>query len=122
MQQPGSKPPEDVPALMAILRSTAEEQLTLVQHGGDYQALQSALDFGRWIKVPTIMLGEARNNFKSAMDERRKEEMHRQRRLQMGIASINSPPPASAPTTPGDAAAVARSSTCSAEMVGIIAL
>lgn len=33
VQQPGSQPPEDVPALMNILRSTAEEQLSLVQTG-----------------------------------------------------------------------------------------
>ena len=38
VQQPGSQPPEDVPALMNILRSTAEEQLSLVQHGNDHRA------------------------------------------------------------------------------------
>ena len=88
MQQPGSKPPEDVPALMQILRSTAEEQLTLVQQGNDQQALQSALEFGRWIKVPTIMLGEARNNFKAALDKRRHVEVQRLRRLEMGIGNL----------------------------------
>ncbi|KOO32431.1 hypothetical protein Ctob_007992 [Chrysochromulina tobinii] len=88
VQQPGSKPPEDVPALMQILRSTAEEQLTLVQQGNDQQALQSALEFGRWIKVPTIMLGEARNNFKAALDKRRHVEAQRLRRLEMGIGNL----------------------------------
>ena len=41
VQQPGSVPPEDVPALMQILRSTAEEQLSLVQ-GGKLIALEPA--------------------------------------------------------------------------------
>ena len=48
VQQPGSVPPEDVPALMTILKSTAEEQLTLVQKAEDHSALQAALQFGRW--------------------------------------------------------------------------
>ena len=66
VQQPGSVPPEEVPALMTILRSAAEEQLSLGQHGENVSALQSALEFGRWIKVPAIMLGEARNTFRKA--------------------------------------------------------
>ena len=53
VQQPGSTPPEDVPALMTILRSAAEEQLMLVQELDSLSALLSALEFGRWIKVPT---------------------------------------------------------------------
>ena len=51
VQQPGSTPPEDVPALMTILRSAAEEQLLLVQELDSLSALLSALEFGRWIKV-----------------------------------------------------------------------
>ena len=39
VQQPGSVPPEDVPALMEILRSTAEEQLSLVTSGNDEKQL-----------------------------------------------------------------------------------
>ena len=73
VQQPGSKPPEDVPALMTILRSAAEEQLSLVQSVDNFAALQSALDFGRWIKVPPIMLGMARNNFLAAQEERKRK-------------------------------------------------
>ena len=98
VQQPGSKPPEDVPALMKILRSTAEEQLSLVQHGTDHLALNSALEFGRWIKVPTIMLGEARNNFKATKEKNRKEEVQRLRRLEMGIEAID--PVTGVATTP----------------------
>lgn len=49
VQQPGSKPPRDVPALMTILRSAAQEQLDMVQRGDDYGALNMALEFGRWI-------------------------------------------------------------------------
>lgn len=85
VQQPGSQPPDDVPALMAILRSAAEEQLALVQSGDDASALQMALEFGRWIKVPTILLGEARNRFKAAADTRREAEKTRARRAQMGM-------------------------------------
>ena len=73
VQQPGSTPPEDVPALMAILRSAAEEQLHLVQREENVSALQAALEFGRWIKVPTIMLGEARNNFRAAQEARKRK-------------------------------------------------
>ena len=73
VQQPGSQPPSDVPALMAILRSAAEEQLSLVQKMDNVAALNSALEFGRWIKVPTIMLGEARNNFNKANAERKRK-------------------------------------------------
>ena len=51
---------------MEILKSAAEEQLSLVQRGDNISALQAALEFGRWIKVPAIMLGEARNNFRAA--------------------------------------------------------
>lgn len=46
VQQPGSMPPSDVPALMNILRSAAEEQLSLVQDAEDVSALQAALEFG----------------------------------------------------------------------------
>jgi hypothetical protein len=86
VQQPGSVPPEEVPALMTILRSAAEEQLALVQTGSDESALRSALEFGRWIKVPTIMLGEARNVFKASQEARKKEALQRQRRLSLGLA------------------------------------
>lgn len=72
VQQPGSVPPEEVPALMEILKSAAEEQLSLVQRGDNISALQAALEFGRWIKVPAIMLGEARNNFRAAQDARKR--------------------------------------------------
>ena len=73
VQQPGSTPPEDVPALMTILRSAAEEQLTLVQELDSLSALLSAIEFGRWIKVPTIKLGEARKNFMSAQEARKRQ-------------------------------------------------
>ena len=95
VQQPGSVPPEDVPALMTILRSTAEEQLTLVQKAEDYSALQAALQFGRWIKLPTLMLGEARINFKKTQDAKKKEQLHNLRKLQLGhtIQNPNDLPP-----------------------------
>lgn len=95
VQQPGSVPPEDVPALMTILRSTAEEQLTLVQKAEDYSALQAALQFGRWIKLPTLMLGEARINFKKTQDAKKKEQLNNLRKLQLGhtIQNPNDLPP-----------------------------
>ena len=101
VQQPGSQPPDDVPALMAILRSAAEEQLALVQSGEDPQALQMALEFGRWIKVPTILLGEARNRFKAAADARREAEKTRARRAQMGMKTGGGGDGSSASEAPG---------------------
>ena len=89
VQQPGSIPPEDVPALMIILRSAAEEQLELVRNGDDAAALQSALEFGRWIKVPAIMLGEARNQFRTAQEKRKKDEKQAKRRIEMGLLCAN---------------------------------
>lgn len=86
VQQPGSKPPKEVPQLMNILKSAAEEQLEMVQRGDDYVALNMALDFGRWIGLRTIKLGEARNNFKLHQDDRKKEEKERARRLDLGLA------------------------------------
>ena len=54
VQQPGSMPPSDVPALMNILRSAAEEQLGLVQDAEDMSALQAALEFGAWHQILTL--------------------------------------------------------------------
>ena len=73
VQQPGSTPPEDVPALMTILRSAAEEQLMFTQKLDSLSALLSAIEFGRWIKVPTIKLGEARRNFMNAQEARKRQ-------------------------------------------------
>ena len=91
VQQPGSKPPKEVPQLMNILKSAAEEQLEMVQRGDDYVALNMALDFGRWIGLRTIKLGEARNNFKLHQDERKKEEKERARRVDLGLADSDEP-------------------------------
>ena len=85
VQQPGSVPPEEVPALMDILRESAEEQLTLVQGGSDAFALQSALQFGRWIRVPMTNLRGARNVFFKAQQRRDEERAERQRRLDLGF-------------------------------------
>lgn len=85
VQQPGSVPPEDVPALMEILRSTAEEQLGLVTSGNDEKALASALQFGRWVKLPALMLGEARNNFKLSQDFAKERDKQRKRRIELGL-------------------------------------
>ncbi len=85
VQQPGSTPPEDVPALMEILRRTAEEQLEIVTSGSDEKALGSALQFGRWVRLPALMLGEARNNFKQAQDFAKKRELELQRRRELGL-------------------------------------
>ena len=101
VQQPGSVPPEDVPALMTILRSTAIEQLSLVQGGTDDAALQAALGFGRWVKLPTLMLGEARNAFKASKDQLKREEKQRQRRLELGIVKAAEGSPGAA--SPGGA-------------------
>uniref|UniRef100_UPI0033416BF0 hypothetical protein n=1 Tax=Gemmatimonas sp. TaxID=1962908 RepID=UPI0033416BF0 len=76
---------------MNILKSAAEEQLEMVQRGEDYVALNSALDFGRWIGLRTIKLGEARNNFKLHQDERKKEEKERARRVDLGLADSDEP-------------------------------
>jgi hypothetical protein len=85
VQRPGSTPPEDVPALMEILRRTAEEQLEIVTSGSDEKALASALQFGRWVKLPALMLGEARNNFKQSQELVKKREAERQRRRGLGL-------------------------------------
>ena len=92
VQQPGSTPPEDVPALMTILRSAAEEQISYVEQGTDAAALQAALDFGRWVKMPAIRLGEARNLFKARVDARKKDERARTRRAGLGL-KVDAPPP-----------------------------
>jgi hypothetical protein len=44
VQEPNTVPPEEVPALMDILRAAAEEQLFLVRSGTDASALSSALE------------------------------------------------------------------------------
>lgn len=92
VQQPGSTPPDNVPALMTILRSTAQEQLSLVQHGTSESELQAALGFGRWVRLPTLLLGEARNAFKLAQYEVQKERKRVLRRAQMGIDSAGLTP------------------------------
>eukprot|EP00325_Prymnesiales_sp_UTEX-LB-985_P033626 CAMPEP_0174727466 /NCGR_PEP_ID=MMETSP1094-20130205/49826_1 /TAXON_ID=156173 /ORGANISM="Chrysochromulina brevifilum, Strain UTEX LB 985" /LENGTH=482 /DNA_ID=CAMNT_0015929211 /DNA_START=135 /DNA_END=1580 /DNA_ORIENTATION=- len=86
VQQPGSMPPDDVPALMAILTTAAEEQLSFAMHGDDAATLQSAIEFARWIRVPTIKIGEARNHFKANMEERRRKAERESRRAQLGLA------------------------------------
>ena len=92
VQQPGSTPPEDVPALMTILRSAAEEQLALVQKLDSLSGLLSALEFGRWIKVPALKLGEARKNFMTAQEE------HKRRvRKALGAPSAEAPTAAELP-------------------------
>lgn len=93
VQQPGSKPPRDVPQLMNILKSAAEEQLEMVQRGDDYGALNLALDFGRWIGLRTIKLGEARNVFKMQQEEKKKEDKERQRRAELGLSIGDELPP-----------------------------
>ena len=99
VQQPGSVPPEDVPALMTILRSTALEQLSLVQYGDDEKALDAALGFGRWIKLPTLMLGEARNAFKAAQDARKLEQKVHYRRYVLGLEASPELPKSDLPVT-----------------------
>lgn len=89
VQEPNTVPPDEVPELMTILRSAAEEQLAMVREGTDGQALASALEFGRWIKVPAGMLAEARNMFKAAQDGREKELQNQRRRAALGFVTAN---------------------------------
>lgn len=58
----------------------------LVQKLDSLSALLSALEFGRWIKVPIIKLGEARKNFMTAQEARK-------RQVRKGAAGV---PPGSA--------------------------
>lgn len=84
VQEPGTRPPETVPELMTLLRSAAEDQLSLVEVGDDPEALRRALEFGKWIKVPTALLSEARNTFMAVRDARRHAENERDRRAAIG--------------------------------------
>ena len=111
VQEPGSMPPEDVPDLMTVLRVAAEEQLVLVQKAHDHDALHSALEFGKWIKVPTKMLVVARNTFKGNQFERDKALREYERRVEMGLApkvidlsGDTSPPHSPAPHSSGNGA------------------
>ena len=106
VQQPGSVPPEDVPALMTILRSAAEEQLMLVQQLDSLSGLLSALEFGRWIKVPIIKLGEARKNFMTAQEARKRQI----RKGTAGAPSATGPSASAEASAPAGAPAAAGSS------------
>ena len=53
----GAQAPVAFPELMSVLQSAARERLKKVQEGTDAASLHLALDFGRWIKLPTILLG-----------------------------------------------------------------
>ena len=68
-------------------RSAAEEQLELVKSGSDPLLLQSALEFGKWVKLKTSNLSSARNHFKAVQDERRRNEAEKERRRGLGLAS-----------------------------------
>lgn len=85
VHQPGSKPPREVPALMTILRAAAEEQLVAVQRGNDAAALHSSIEFGRWVGIRTIKLGEARNIFRSQQERKATAELSRARHLALGL-------------------------------------
>jgi len=93
VQQPGTSPPVGVPALVEILRSTAMEQLSLVRCGSDEEALQAALSFGRWIKLPMLLLGEARNQFKQLAASREKTQRRQRRRVEMGLKVLGDEEP-----------------------------
>ena len=85
VQEPGTRPPEDVPELMGLLHTAAEEQLSLVEVGDDQEALRRALEFGKWIKVPTALLSEARNTFMAVRDARKAAETNFNRRASLGF-------------------------------------
>ena len=87
----GSKPPESFPELMRSLQTAARERLAKVQAGSDEEALNLALDFGRWIKLPTVLLGTARNGFKARQIKALKEAQHLERRRGLGLAGEASP-------------------------------
>ena len=87
----GSKPPESFPELMRSLQTAARERLAKVQAGSDEEALNLALDFGRWIKLPTVLLGTARNGFKARQIKALKEAQHLERRRDLGLAGKASP-------------------------------
>ena len=82
VQQPGSVPPEEVPALMDILRESVEEQSACARRFRRIVTVSTAI--GRWIRVPMTNLRGARNVFFKA-SERDEGEAERQRRLDLGF-------------------------------------
>ena len=90
VQEPGTRPPEDVPELMTLLRTAAGEQLSLTEVGDDREALRRALEFGKWIKVPTTLLSEARNTFMAVREARENAEKDRNRRALLGYEADES--------------------------------
>ena len=58
--------PTDMCAGGAASQAAARERLQKVVEEADAASLHLALDFGRWIKLPAILLGQARNHFKDS--------------------------------------------------------
>ena len=81
----GARPPTAFPELMAKLQLAARERLQKCQAGNDAAALELALDFGRWIKLPTVLLGIARNEFKKLQMKALKAEQAQLRRVEFGL-------------------------------------
>jgi hypothetical protein len=85
VQTQGAQAPVAFPELMRVLQAAARERLKKVQEGTDAASLHLALDFGRWIKLPTILLGKARNQFHATQLKKQREEEHQQRKFHMGL-------------------------------------
>ena len=83
----GAQAPTAFPELMTVLQAAARERLQKVSDGTDASSLHLALDFGRWIKLPTILLGQARNQFKATQVKYEKEQEAEKRRQTMGLRS-----------------------------------
>lgn len=111
VRRQGAKPPTAFPDLMRSLQTAARERLQKVQTGTDAAALHLALDFGRWIMLPTVLLGTARNEFKARQVTALKEERHRLRQVEMGLNRGSSSPLGSPTASAIDWAAKSASSS-----------
>lgn len=83
----GAQAPVAFPELMTVLQAAARERLKKAQEGTDSAALSLSLAFGRWIQLPTILLGQARNHFRIAQLQRTADHENALRRQEIGLLS-----------------------------------
>jgi hypothetical protein len=85
----GALPPIGFTGLMEVLQTAALERLQAASLGEDEAAMEAAFEFGRWIRLPTRVLGNSRNVFKRSSQEAMKEHKALEHRKTLGLVRMD---------------------------------
>lgn len=81
----GAVPPTRFPEIMALMQTAARERLIALQHSVDEAALEQALEFGKWMRLPTRFLCEVRDAFRKSQQRHDYAQREQRQRQALGL-------------------------------------